>query len=146
MDVKKLWSWMLIPALVLMLGMSHQGHCQQGPRPARLVGYWMVDNGTTQQLLWVRPDLTVDYGVDDLTGRLQLKKDGTLAWSTQDDWYGTEREMKLEVLRWCGSQTMTMVVARDSAAILEVGQRVVWSRLDDSAGGYFSLSHRDESQ
>ncbi len=144
--MRKLWSFLLIPTLVVMLGMSHQGHCQQGPRPARLVGYWMVDNGTTQQLVRVRPDLTVDYGVDDLTGTLLLKKDGTLAWSTQDDWYGTERKMKLEVLRWCSSQEMTMAVAHDSAGALEVGQRLVWSRLDDSAGRYFTLSHRDESQ
>lgn len=143
---RQLWGWLLVPTLVLMLGLTHKGHCHQGPQSARLVGYWMVDNGSMQQLVRVRPDLSVDYGVGDLDGRLQLGSDGKLAWSTKDAWYGTERRLQLDVLRWCGKRGLTMLVVTDSSDALAVGQRLVWSRLDDSAGSYFSLSNRDESK
>lgn len=121
---------LVLTVLTLMSGMT--APCRgKHLRPERLVGTWIVKIDGVDQIVRVRPDLTVDYGVDELEGELRLTADRTLVWDTRGK--STDRTLKLTLVRGCGEEVLMHLVDADvtGGPVPELGQEVSWVSAQD---------------
>lgn len=120
----------ILVVLILMTGMT--APCRgKHLRPERLVGTWIVQIDGVAQIVRVRPDLTVDYGVDELQGELRLTGRRTLEWDTQGR-HG-QRKLTLTLTRSCGDKVRMLVQqsAATGGPTPTPGQEISWTPVHD---------------
>ena len=100
----------MVAVLVLLMVSGTTAPCRgRHLEKQRLVGTWTVTIDGVQQIVRVRPDLTMDYGVEELSGAIKLTGARTLEWETRGRL--TDRKLVLRLVRGCGGQVQMIVEA-----------------------------------
>lgn len=119
---------LLTALLVLLMVSGATRPCRGGHLgPERLVGFWTVSVNGVDQLIRVRPDLSVDYGVGELSGKLVFTARRTVVWHTRGKL--GESSLTFRLLRGChGEVTMALVRAEvHGGPQPTLHQKVTWT-------------------